>query len=165
LAIIFPRAGNLLTGMKIPLIKTRGKRTILESIIMLEGLSVAGAESKIPKQEKQKPERMIVPSKIGIVFNPVDRKGMAKTERIKVIVTPKRKPARMSPKRINSREIGQLTNLSRVCVLVSQGVIIGPTEEEVKKSARTITIGNRELKGIFLPRKKAKKRKPGKIKP
>lgn len=165
MAIIFPRAGNLLTGMKIPLIKTRGKRTILENIIMLEGLSVAGAENKIPKQEKQNPERIIVPSRTAILFNPINKKGMAKTERVKVIATPKRKPARISPKRINSREIGQLTNLSRVCVLVSQGVIIGPTEEEVKKSARTITIGNKELKGIFLPRKKAKKRKPGKIKP
>ncbi len=132
---------------------------------MLEGLSVAGAESKTPKQEKQNPDKRIVPSKTVILFNPIDRKGIAKTERIKVIPTPKRKPARISPKRINSRETGQLTNLSKVRILVSQGVIIGPTEEEVKKSARTITTGNRELKGIFLPRKKAKKRKPGKMKP
>lgn len=36
----------------------------LESIITLEGLSVGGEESRIPKEEKQRADRVIVTPKI-----------------------------------------------------------------------------------------------------
>ena len=165
LAINFPRAGNLSKDINIPLIKIIGMRTRFESIIMLEGVSVAGEESKTPKQEKQKLDKTIAVIKIIKLLKPTARKGMLTRNNPKVIAVPKRKPANMSPKRINPKDTGQLISLSKVRILVSQGAIIGPTEEEVKNTAIAITAGNRELIDTFLPRKKAKNKKKGKIRP
>jgi len=137
----------------------------LDSIIIFEGLSVAAEESKIPKEEKQRLDKVIPIIKISGLFRPAVRKGILKSERTKVTPKPKRKPANISPKRINSKETGQLISLSKVRCLVSQGVIIGPTEEEAKNTAMAITAGNKAAKGALFPRKKARKRKQGKIRP
>jgi len=148
-----------------PLIKTTGIRIKLESIIILEGVSVAGEESRIPRQEKQKLDKIIAAVKTMGLLKPTVRKGMLTINSPKLITAPKRKPANISPKRINPRETGQLISLSKVRILVSQGAIIGPTDEEVKNTVTASTAGSKELIGTFLPRKKAKKRKKGNIRP
>ena len=165
LAINLPKGGNLSKDINIPLIKTMGIRTKFESIIMLEGVSVAGEESKIPRQEKQKLDKAIAVIKIIKLLKPTVRKGMLTRNIPKVIAVPKRKPANMSPKRIKPIDTGQLISLSKVRILVSQGAIIGPTEEEVKNTAIEITAGSKELIDTFLPKKKAKNKKRGKIRP
>jgi hypothetical protein len=88
-------------GIKMPLINIIGKRTKLESIIILEGLSVGGLESRTPKLEKQKLEKRIFNTRIArlLIVNPKTRR--AKRRGTKEIIMPKRKPARISPKKIN----------------------------------------------------------------
>jgi hypothetical protein len=51
---------NFAKGIKIPLMKIKGKRTRLENIIIWEGERRDGEESKTPSEEKQKEERRIL---------------------------------------------------------------------------------------------------------
>jgi len=88
-------------GIKMPLINIIGKRTKLENIIILEGLSVGGLESKTPKLEKQKLEKRIFNTKIARLFIVNPKTKRPRRRGTKEIMIPKRKPARISPKRIN----------------------------------------------------------------
>lgn len=78
------------------------------------------------------------------------------------IIIPNILPERISPKRIALRDKGEQMSLSKVLILVSQGAMTGPIDEEVKKTARLSIPGKREMGEIFLPRAKARKRKKGK---
>jgi len=51
---------NFVKGIKIPLMKIKGKRTRLENIIIWEGERSDGEESKTPSEEKQKEDRRIL---------------------------------------------------------------------------------------------------------
>ena len=81
------------------------------------------------------------------------------------IATPKMKDENISPKRIAQNEIGQHTSLSKVFERVSQGIMEGPTEVEVKNTVILINPGINSFRGIFLPIVYARKRKSGNIKP
>jgi hypothetical protein len=88
-------------GMKMPLINIIGKRTKLENIIILEGLSVGGLESRTPKLEKQKLEKRIFSIKIARLFIVNPKTKRARKRGTKEIMIAKRKPAMTSPKRIS----------------------------------------------------------------
>jgi len=65
-AIIFPQKGSLSRGINIPLIKIRENLIRAESIIIWEGVSVAGDARRTPSEEKQKEDKIIhPPSKTG----------------------------------------------------------------------------------------------------
>ena len=56
--IAFPQTGNSSSGMKMPLIKTKGNLIMEEIIIIVAGLSVGGyAESNMLNEAKQKVAR------------------------------------------------------------------------------------------------------------
>ena len=78
---------------------------------------------------------------------------------------PNRVPARISPDSIAGTVTGVERSLSRVFILVSQGAIMGATDEEVKKTATAIIAGMSSAPLTFLPRVKARKRKNGKTRP
>lgn len=161
----FPQAGILEIGIKIPLTNIKGSLTRFESIITLEGLSVGGAESKLPKVEKQKADKKMPIAKVYGLVMLVPKMSVPISSGTAEITIPKVNPAKISPRRIDGIEIGADTNRSSVFILVSQGAMIGPTEDAVKKSVIPTKPGTREEGSTFLPMEKAKKRKSGKSTP
>jgi len=137
----------------------------LESIIIFEGLSLGGVESKMPKEEKQKLEMRILSMKRGRLCTANPKPRIAKRKGTNEIIIPKMKPARISPNKINWIETGQDNSRSKVLILASQGIIIGPTEEAVKKRVIPIIPGKRKTGEIFLPKANARNRKNGNIIP
>ena len=79
----------------------------------------------------------------------------------KEIITPKMTPASISPKRIEERVTGDTRSFSYVFALLSQGVIRGPTEDEVKNRVIAIRPGARINGVVFFPRAKARKKNTG----
>ncbi len=58
-ATIFPQKGILSRGMNMPLMKTNGNLTRVESIMMLDGAFVGGVDNSRPNEEKQAPAKII----------------------------------------------------------------------------------------------------------
>ena len=144
----------------IPLIKIKGNLIMVANIIILAGLSVGGADIKVPKEEKQK-AAIIVP-KINEKFIISAPNNMQLTNKTKeVIKRPNKTEAITSPKMIAHKVIGEDTNLSKVLILVSQGAITGLMAETVKKSTIPSKLGIKDLKGNSLFRKKATNKKAG----
>jgi len=154
----------LLIGTNTPLIKIKVNFIKVDNIIIFDGLSVAGAEINSPKEEKQK-AAMIVPIIKGrlIISNP---SKITPTRKIKkVIKSPNKREAIISPKMIAHKAIGAETNLSKVLMRVSQGVTTGPIDETVTKSAIANKPGSKKLIEKFLPIIKAINKKDGTSKP
>jgi hypothetical protein len=147
-------------GTNIPLIKRRGNLISVATSIMSEGLSVGEAEIKIPKAEKQK-AAIPVPKIRGkfIIFTP-NKKTLAKRTKL-VIKRPNKTEAKISPKIIAQRSIGDDINLSKVLIFVSQGAITGVIAETEKKSAIPKRPGIRKSKGTFLLKEKEINKKAG----
>ncbi len=156
--------GIWLRGMNTPLMKTRGNFIREDSIIMLEGLSVGGADRTNPNAEKQK-EASTVPATRLNVTNPFPNNAMPSKRTNAVIKSPNKKDANMSPKMIAHKGIGAETSLSKVFVLVSVGAIAGPMEVDVKKRAIASKPGNKNSIGSSLPKAKEMKKNAGKSKP
>lgn len=163
--MIFPQVGIWSIGIKTPLMKIKGNLISVESIITLEGLSVGGAESKLPNVEKQNAERSIPKTKTMGWVSIVPKKTIPKNSGIAEKTTPKAKPAKISPKRMAGIEMGVEISRSNVFILVSQGTMIGATEEAVEKSVIPIKPGIREEGDTLRPMAKAKKRNNGKSTP
>ena len=164
-AIAFPQEGILSIGMNIPLMNINGNLTRLESIIMFDGLSVGGDESRLPRAEKQKADSTILTTKTrGLitlmpkVMIPIDSGMMEMT-------TPYRNPAKISPKIMTGTEAGVETRRSSVRIRVSQGATIGLAEDAVKKSVIPTRPGKSIFGGISLPMEKARNRQIGKRMP
>ena len=154
----------MLIGTNTPLIKIKVNFIKVDSIIIFDGLSVAGAEINSPREEKQK-AAMIVPIIKGrlIISNP---SKITPTKKIKkVIKSPNKREAIISPKMIAHKAIGAETNLSKVLIRVSHGVITGPIDETVTKSAIANKPGIKKLIEKFLPIIKAINKKDGTSKP
>ncbi len=151
-------------AIKIPLINTSGNLIKFDSIIIFDGLSVGGAESNKPRDEKQKADNSVPTIKDKLImFNPNKKIPINKIKLDMKI--PKRKEAVISPKIIAHKEIGAETNLSKVLIRVSHGAIMGEMAEEVKKSPMASKPGIKKLVDIFLPTAKAMKRKAGRSSP
>ena len=151
-------------GTKIPLINIKGNLTKFDSIIVFDGLSVDGADSNKPKDEKQKADNSvpIIKGKL-IMFNP---NKIIPINKIKLdMKIPNRKEAVISPKIIAHKAIGAEINLSKVLIRVSQGTIMGEMAEEVKKSPIASKPGIKKVVDISLPTAKAIKRKAGRSRP
>ena len=149
-----------LIGTNIPLIKIKGNLIKLESIIMLEGLSVGGEEIKSPKDEKQKAASIVPKIKLKFIIPHPSKITLTKKMK-KVIKSPNRKEATMSPSIIAQSAIGEETNLSKVFIRVSQGAITGPMEETVTKSAIPNKLGIKKSKESSFPKTKAANKKDG----
>ena len=48
-------------------------------------------------------------------------------------------------------DTGAERNLSKVCILLSSGIVMGPMDEDAKKSVCAMRIGMARVIGIFLP--------------
>jgi hypothetical protein len=156
--------GIWLRGMNTPLIKIKGNFIREDSIIMLDGLSVGGADKTSPNAEKQK-EAITVPTTKLRVMNPVPSKAMPSKNTKEVMIRPNKKDARTSPRMIAQRDIGAETILSRVLVAVSVGAIAGPMDVDVKKMAMPSKPGNRNSIGKSFPNAKEMNKKAGKSRP
>jgi len=119
-----------------------------DSIIIFDGLSVGGAESNKPKDEKQKAANSVPIIRYKLtIFNP---NRIIPVNKIKVDTKrPNKKEAMTSPKIIAQGAIGVETNLSKVLIRVSQGAIIGPIAAEVKKSPIASKPGIKKLVDRF----------------
>ena len=156
--------GIWLRGINIPLIKIKGNFIREDSIIMLEGLSVGGADKTNPNAEKQK-EAKTVPITRLRVMNPVPNKAIPNKKTKAVIKSPNKNDANMSPKIIAHKDIGDETSLSNVFVLVSVGAIAGPIEVDVKKRAIASKPGNKNSIANSLPKAKEINKNAGKSRP
>jgi hypothetical protein len=147
-------------GTNTPLIKIRGNLIRVAKSITSEGLSVTGAEIKIPKVEKQKAAIMVPRTKEKLIISPPNKITPAKIIK-EVTKRPNRTEATISPKMMAQREIGEDTNLSRVFILVSQGAITGVIAETAEKRAIPSKPEIIKSKDTFLLKKKEIKRKAG----
>ena len=119
------------------------------------------AENIEPKAAKQTEARIIVNIKDNTLLT-VPPKIKVPAKIIKMdIPRLKKNPANMSPNIKVATDPGVVNNLSKVLVLVSQGVIKGPTEEPAKKNDIAKSPGINSFTGIPLPKAKARNRKNG----
>jgi len=154
----------LAIGIKTPLINIRGSLIKFDSIIIFDGLSVGGAEINKPSDEKQK-EANNVPT-IRYKFTISSPNRIIPINKIKLdIKRPNREEAIISPKIIAHKAIGAETNLSKVLIRVSQGIITGEIAEEVKKIPIANKPGIKKVTDSSLPTAKAMNKKAGKSKP
>lgn len=152
-------------GIKTPLMKIRGSRTTFESNIMFAGESVGRADSRLPREEKQKADSMMTMAKM-MGFITVDPKMRTPADNeSKETHIPYKKPAIISPETMTPMGAGVETRRSRVLVIVSHGAITGVEEEEIKKSVMPSIPGKRAAVEIPLPIANAQKRQMGKKMP
>lgn len=144
--------------------KIKGNLIKLDNIIMLEGLSVGGAEITNPNDEKQKAARNVPTTKLRLIIPAPSR--ITLTKRIKkVMKRPNKREAIMSPKMIAHKAIGDEISLSKVLIRVSQGAITGPIDETVTKSVTPNKLGIKKLRESSLPKTNAMNKKDGINKP
>jgi hypothetical protein len=156
--------GIWLRGINIPLIKIKGNFIREDSIIILDGLSVGGADKTNPNAEKQKEANIVLNTRLKVI-NPIPNKAIPNKKTKAVIKSPNKKDANISPKMIAHKDIGAETILSKVFVLVSVGAIAGPIEVDVKKSAMASKLGNKNSIANSLPKAKEINKNAGKSRP
>lgn len=120
-------------GMKIGLINSSGNFIRKERIIVLEGISVGGAESITPKHAKAKQPKNSATIKTSgaIILNP---SVIPIITGITATIKPNANDAQISPKIIVVKVIGDATRRSNVLAIVSQGKTAGPMELAVNRS-------------------------------
>ena len=100
--------------MNIPLMKIKGNFTRLVNIIMVDGWSVGGEDSKRPKSEKKKHPKMVVPT----IQTAVKRLGVTNRNRrvmgIELVTMAKEKDASASPRSIAQKGTGRVSRRSNV---------------------------------------------------
>ena len=159
-AITLAQDGNPPTGIKTPLINTKGNFTREESIIMVAGKLVAGKEKMSAMEEKQKAAKITpIPKMNGycMFVPPISPIRMGTRD----MTIPKMADASISPRRIVHTATGQEASLSSVLAWVSQGKTTGETAVAVKNTAIPSRPGTSEFNGISLPMEKARNRKAG----
>jgi len=147
-----------------PLMKINGNLITVASIMIVEGVSVGGTDNRMPKAAKQKAAMTMEKPKIKGLTTVTPRKYPMMTVNIE-IMSPKRKDANTSPRNIDHAEIGADASLSKVLCLVSNGMIPGPIDVAVKKTAIPSSPGIRTSAGMFLPILKDNARKAGNSSP
>lgn len=159
-AINLPHPGISSKGMKIPLMKTKGNLTMVETIMMLAVMSVGGVDRMAAMEEKQNEASKMPNIRVAgqKTLTPMSRPTVIGTMEM---TTPKMKEANTSPTMMAVMDIGADTNLSKVLFLASQGAITGTTEVAVKKRVIPNKPGTRKSEGTFLPTEKDKNRKMG----
>jgi hypothetical protein len=159
-----PHDGSSLMGMKTPLIKINGNLITVANIIIEDGVSVGGTDSRMPKAAKQNEAKIVEnPKTNGLtIFTPKNKQMMIMTVDIR---SPKRKDASTSPRNIAHVETGAEANLSRVLPLVSNGITPGAIDVAVKNTAMPSNPGVRTSTGMFLPITKDNARKAGSSRP
>ena len=116
----------------------------------------------MPRAEKAKEDRAKHASKAPR-FIIVDPKNAAPTKTGMIeIPAPYMIPAMVFPMSMDSRETGEVRNLSKVWLARSLGITTGPIEDEEKKRVWEMRTGICEASGIFLPILKERKRLKGK---
>jgi len=159
-----PHDGSSLIGMKTPLMKIKGNLITVANIMIEDGVSVGGTDSRMPKAAKQKEAKIMESPRINglTMFTPRNKQTMIMTVEIR---SPKRKDANTSPRNIAHVETGAEANLSRVLPLVSNGMTPGAIDVAVKKTAIPSNPGVRTSTGMFLPMMKDSARKAGNSRP
>ena len=103
------------------IIKIKGNFIREDSIIILDGLSVGGADKTNPNAEKQKEANIVLNTRLKVI-NPIPNKAIPNKKTKAVIKSPNKKDANISPKMIAHKDIGAETILSKVFVLVGDPV-------------------------------------------
>lgn len=141
-----------------------GNFTTEESIIIVWGMLVGGAESMSPSEEKQRAARIIPRERIrGLEMLTPANKPI--TMGMREIAIPKMKEASISPIIIVDVASGQDISLSRVLAIVSQGATTGDMAVAVKNSIIPRSPGITKSIVRFLPIMKERNRNTGKMMP
>jgi hypothetical protein len=159
-----PHGGSSPIGMKTPLMKIKGNLITAVNIMIEDGVSVGGTDSRMLKAAKQKEAKIMESPKISgpTMFTPRNKQTMIMTVETR---SPKRKDANTSPKNIAHVETGAEANLSSVLPLVSNGMTPGAIDVAAKKTAIPSNPGMRTSTGMFLPMIKDNARKAGNSRP
>ncbi len=152
-------------GTNTPLMKIMGNFTRFASIITLDGLSVGGDERRMPKEEKQREATTIDERRAIGLKTVMSRRTAEISSATDDIAMPKANPAITPPSTIAQVETGVVSSFSSVLILVSQGVIIGPTDEDVKNTAMASIGAANMVPERFLPNEKARNRNKGMSRP
>ena len=105
----------------------------------------------IPMAAKPKAERIMPAAKaVGSVTSIWKREMPISTGTMDIAI-PYMKPAIILPRRTVLRDTGAERNLSKVRILLSRGIVIGPMDEEAKKSVWATSTGIARSTGIFRP--------------
>lgn len=142
--------GSWVIGTRTPLTNINGSLIELDRRTASAGVSVGSAEKIMPRDENPKAVRRTT--------NTVNRILLGKTPKNRPTITggivnirPNMVDARISPINIVVMVIGLESNISSVLCLVSQGAIIGVTDEAVKKSVRVISEASPSFNPKLLP--------------
>ncbi len=127
---------------------------------MVDGIDEGGVESSNPMVEKHSAAIIIPTIKISrfSMVAPIITPTIIGTADM---MTPKMNEAIMFPSMIVDSEIGVDTNLSRVLMVVSHGIITGLTAVAVKNRVIANNPETSEFIGIFLPIENAKNKNRG----
>lgn len=125
-------------GIKTPLMNTNGNLITLDNRTTSAGVSVGRAEKIVPRDEKLQEIKGIKGRDNKTLFNDIP-----KIKPMRINGNANRRPnnmeANISPISTISTVIGLESSISSVLCLVSQGAIIGVTDEAAKKSVKTIS--------------------------
>jgi hypothetical protein len=121
---------------------------------------VGGAEINNPKDEKQKAARIVPIIRAELIISAPSKIPPIKKMR-KVMKSPNKREATISPRIIAHKAIGAETNLSKVLIRVSHGATTGPMDETATKRVIPNRPGIKKLKEKFLPIVKAINKKDG----
>jgi len=127
--------GDNLIGTNKGLMKTNGNLTRIVNTIVFPGVSVEGTERIRLKHAKAKPA-IIIPiiMKKTLIISSVYRKIIPIIKGIEEKIIPYMNVLQTLPTNIVFMDIGQVTNLSNVLLIVSQGNTIGPIDVDVKNN-------------------------------
>lgn len=153
------------SGTKTPLINTRGNLIMVDSIIMVDVWSVAGADSNNPKNEKHT-QPTVTPTSMSAM----SKRVISTIRRAKMIGVAQEMSEKMvddnaSPKRMAQKGTGRVTSRSSVWPRVSVGMITGPTAVEAKKTTIPSNPGINCAGSTLRPRTNDRKKKKGKRRP
>jgi len=130
--------------------KITGNFTNVESIMIFETKLVGGAEKSKPSDEKQNAEKRTAIAKITGLFTLTPSAAPTATGTAEMHA-PNMKEASISPAIRVLTVMGQEISRSSVFICVSEGIITGETEVEVKNKVIAISPGIRNAAGKFLP--------------
>jgi len=125
--------GDKIMGINRGLMNINGNLIRIVKTIVFPGVSVEGTESIRLKQAKAKPA-ITIPAIIIIILivSSVERKIIPIIRGIEEKIIPYINVLHILPTKIVFIDIGHVTNLSNVLLIVSQGKTMGPIEVEVK---------------------------------
>jgi hypothetical protein len=129
-----PTGGSWDMGMNIPLMKRSGIRTEVKGIITSPGFSVGIDANIMPIAENTREDRAKPSTRVANPVTVAPRAIMPISRESTETDNPKIIPAKVFPKRREIRDRGADRYLSKVLSRRSNGMDVGPTDDEAQKT-------------------------------